>query len=147
MYSSTFVFILVIETNIDSADDVDVITDFTGTTYLTIPANTIYWKLTFNLFVQQTDSFHVYVYGSESLCTNPNVALFVSKVSSGPSSSCAYDDVFENCPFDTYVRNQHTHDFCRYTCDCSTPCLRMALNIIPNGGGDHIIKDISWKRM
>ena len=133
-------------TNIASASDADIITDFDTTTQLTISqTHLIHWRMAFELVQTQTSPFFVYIYGSENLCTHPNVLLGVFLVFDG-SGDCTGDRTFEPCLFDQYNSGDHVSGVCVYRCQCATSCTDVLVNLQPvRSPTVHTISDISWQ--
>ena len=138
-------YLPVIVTNIATATDDDVITDSDVTTSLTLPqSDLIYWIFTFDLTAQQSAPIHVYVYGSNSLCTTPHVSLQVSMIHE--DTSCVYHDTFEQCSFIEYNSADHSSAYCKYSCPCTPACNSLTINILPGHVVvTHVIQDVSWQ--
>ena len=136
-----------ISTNLGaSADDVDLITDFDTNTYLTLSNSALtHWKLSFDLQPAQSAPFYVYVYGSDTLCTTPHLALVVSMV--GTDDGCVYHDTFDVCSFIAYNSADHESGFCKYSCNCQTTCTWMSLNVLSSmtSGVSHVLKEVTWQ--
>ena len=143
-----FLSITDIQSNLASAVDVSAVTDVNVDTSITISqSDLIFWKLTFDLLPEQRQAIHMYIYGSNSMCTLQNVALTVYRVIPQPDPECGYNEAFELCEFVGYRATEHRTGFCQFTCNCDvTSCRSMAVSIMPTSGASDLqLIDVSWQ--